>query len=100
MLGMFFFRFVGEDTRPWIIGYVLKIVFFFRQSEGKYLCEAHTGKTSFQSVTLNADEHSKKEIFMDFIPNSEGKKRTLRRQKTPGKYPMGDCQALQLQLRK
>ena len=47
------FRFVGLDNRPWIIGYVLKIV-SFRQSEGKYLCEAHTGKTSFQSVTLNA----------------------------------------------
>ena len=98
MLGMFY-RFVGEDTRPWIIGYVLKNV-FFRQSEGKYLCEAHTGKTSFQSVTLNADEHSKKEIFYGFHPKFRGKKREHKEGKKPGKYPMGDCQALQLQLRK
>ena len=26
------------------------MILFFRQSEGKYLCEAHTGETSFQSV--------------------------------------------------
>ena len=64
-----------------------KNCFFFRQSEGKYLCEAHTGKTSFQSVTSNADEHSKKKIFMDFIPNSEGEKRTRRGQK---KWKMPD----------